>query len=275
MLGLLYFPAWVDRMIHGNKRRGKAEGGGNCRIEQTTNRSNDSSPRGRMRLNAIPAALTPLTTDPLTPPMKPLAPITYDYSGLIAPKDAPPFVQQTGLVEADLKWLAPRLAAARQEVLDNLALVRAGRAGARGNAAAGRRLLRPARAAAGRRAAAVGSDHRRRRPAGQGGRSRAGARHRRLVHGRPGVVRGLLPSVSQRDFPPAARRPAANLLRGQQRRQRRRAGPARSGRRQRRLGHHRHQQERRHAGNGRRLPHLPRRPAKIVRRRHGESSAAA
>ena len=58
--------------------------------------------------------------------MKPLAPITYDYSGLIAPKDAPPFVRQTGLVEADLKWLAPRLAAARQEVLDNLALYQRG-----------------------------------------------------------------------------------------------------------------------------------------------------
>ena len=58
--------------------------------------------------------------------MKPLAPITYDYSGLIAPKDAPPFVRQTGLVEADLKWLAPRLAAARQEVLDNLALYERG-----------------------------------------------------------------------------------------------------------------------------------------------------
>ena len=54
--------------------------------------------------------------------MKPLAPINYDYSGLIAPNDAPRFVRQTGIVEADLKWLAPRLAAARQEVLDNLAL---------------------------------------------------------------------------------------------------------------------------------------------------------
>jgi glucose-6-phosphate isomerase len=54
--------------------------------------------------------------------MKPLAPLTYDYSGLIAPNDAPSFVRQTGLVEADLKWLAPRLSAARQEVLNNLAL---------------------------------------------------------------------------------------------------------------------------------------------------------
>ena len=31
--------------------------------------------------------------------MKPLDPIAYDYSGLIAPKDAPPCVKQTGLVE--------------------------------------------------------------------------------------------------------------------------------------------------------------------------------
>ncbi len=58
--------------------------------------------------------------------MKPLDPITYDYSGLMAAKDAPPFVRQTGLVDADLKWLAPRLAAARQDVLDNLALYERG-----------------------------------------------------------------------------------------------------------------------------------------------------
>ncbi len=58
--------------------------------------------------------------------MKPLAPITYDYSALVAPKDMPPFVRQTGLVDADLKWLAPRLNAARQELLDNLALYQRG-----------------------------------------------------------------------------------------------------------------------------------------------------
>jgi glucose-6-phosphate isomerase len=58
--------------------------------------------------------------------MKPLAPLAYDYSGLIASKDAPPFVWQTGLVEADLKWLSPRLTAARQQVLDDLALYRHG-----------------------------------------------------------------------------------------------------------------------------------------------------
>ena len=49
------------------------------------------------------------------------------------------------------------------------------------------------------------------------------------------------------------------------------AGPARG---RRRLGDHRHQQERRHAGNGRRLPHLPRRPAEVLRRRPGETAAA-
>ncbi len=53
--------------------------------------------------------------------MKPLDPIAYDYSGLIVPNDAPAFVRQTGLSEAELKWIAPRLDAARQEVLDNLA----------------------------------------------------------------------------------------------------------------------------------------------------------
>jgi len=58
--------------------------------------------------------------------MKPLAPITYDYSGLIASNDAPPLVQQTGLVSADLKWLPHRLTTARQEVLDNLALHKRG-----------------------------------------------------------------------------------------------------------------------------------------------------
>ena len=52
--------------------------------------------------------------------MQPLSPITYDYSGLLAPNDSPQFAQQTGLLPADLKWLVPRLAAARQEVLDNL-----------------------------------------------------------------------------------------------------------------------------------------------------------
>ena len=59
--------------------------------------------------------------------MKPLDPITYDYAGLIAPKDVPPFVRQTGLVDADLKWVVPRLSAARQEVLDNLSLYKQGR----------------------------------------------------------------------------------------------------------------------------------------------------
>ena len=58
--------------------------------------------------------------------MKPLDPIAYDYSGLIAPNDAPRYVRHTGFVETDLKWLAPRLASARQEVLDNLAFYESG-----------------------------------------------------------------------------------------------------------------------------------------------------
>ena len=58
--------------------------------------------------------------------MQPLAPIAYDYSGLIAPKDASQLVQQTGLVDANLKWLAPRLASVRQQVLDSLALYERG-----------------------------------------------------------------------------------------------------------------------------------------------------
>ena len=53
--------------------------------------------------------------------MQPLTPITYDFSGLVASKDALPLAQQTGIVGADLKWLVPRLAAVRQEVFDNLA----------------------------------------------------------------------------------------------------------------------------------------------------------
>jgi len=58
--------------------------------------------------------------------MKPLEPISYDYSGLMVPKDAPAWARQTGLGESDLKWLAPRLVGARQEVLDNLALYERG-----------------------------------------------------------------------------------------------------------------------------------------------------
>lgn len=46
--------------------------------------------------------------------------LRYDYAALVSPDDAPPVVRETGLVASDLKWLAPRLAAARQEVLDDL-----------------------------------------------------------------------------------------------------------------------------------------------------------
>ncbi len=60
--------------------------------------------------------------------MQPLAPLTYDYSALIVPADLPTFVRQTGLSQADLQWIAPRLLAARQEVLDDVGLYRSGQA---------------------------------------------------------------------------------------------------------------------------------------------------
>ncbi|MGA2618098.1 MAG: glucose-6-phosphate isomerase [Thermoguttaceae bacterium] len=54
-----------------------------------------------------------------------IEPIVYDYSTLIVPDGAEEFVRQTGISRADVAWLAPRLAAARQEVLDDLALFNA------------------------------------------------------------------------------------------------------------------------------------------------------
>ncbi len=51
-----------------------------------------------------------------------VTPIVYDYSRLIIPDDAPAFVRQTALVDADLKYIAPRLTACRQEVMDNARL---------------------------------------------------------------------------------------------------------------------------------------------------------
>ncbi len=54
-------------------------------------------------------------------PAKKIIPqITYDYSGLIVPPEAPPVARQTGLAQSDLMWLYPRLEAARQEVLANI-----------------------------------------------------------------------------------------------------------------------------------------------------------
>lgn len=50
-------------------------------------------------------------------------PITYDYSGVIIPSDAPALARQAGLASGDLVWLVPRLKAARQEVLDDLAIL--------------------------------------------------------------------------------------------------------------------------------------------------------
>jgi glucose-6-phosphate isomerase len=46
-----------------------------------------------------------------------IPPLTYDYSTLLAPSTAPQFAQQTGLAEADLKWLILRLEMVRREVL--------------------------------------------------------------------------------------------------------------------------------------------------------------
>ncbi len=162
--------------------------------------------------------------------MKPLDPIAYDYSGLIAPEGPRHSCGRRAWSRRDLKWLAPRLAAAPAGSARQPGGL--GRAAARAGGIAPldaaffdlpERLLDEDRPL-------LGPDHRRRRPPGEGSRPGGRAGHRRLVHGRPGAVRGLLPSVSQRDFPPAPRRPAADLLRGQQRRQRRHAGALGSGR---------------------------------------------
>lgn len=59
-------------------------------------------------------------------PSRWIEPLEYDYGDLLAKSDDPDHVQQTGLVGADLDWLEPRLAAARQEVLDDLDLYKRG-----------------------------------------------------------------------------------------------------------------------------------------------------
>jgi len=58
--------------------------------------------------------------------MQPLEPISYDYQGLIAAKGSPPIVRHTGLTEADLRWLQPRLESVRREVFDELAFFNRG-----------------------------------------------------------------------------------------------------------------------------------------------------
>jgi len=55
-----------------------------------------------------------------------ILPIAYDYSTLLASPRDPVFAQQTGLVEADLKWLAPRLDTVRRDVLADGELFRKG-----------------------------------------------------------------------------------------------------------------------------------------------------
>ena len=184
-------------------------------------------------------------------------------------------MRQTGLVEADLKWLAPRLAAARQEVLDDLALYQRGGPVPEEmqplDAAffdLPERLLDEDRplldriVAAGDRLAkevdrvlvlGIGGSYMGARALFEAcchpyhneiSRQRRGGRPRIYFEGNNvdnDAVQGLL-----------------DLVEGE-----------------RRLGHHRHQQERRHAGNGRRLPHLPRRPAKSRAAATWKSSAAA
>jgi glucose-6-phosphate isomerase len=59
-------------------------------------------------------------------PSSNIHPITYDYSTLLAASNAAPFAQQTGIAEADLKWLTPRLEGVRQEVLADGELFRKG-----------------------------------------------------------------------------------------------------------------------------------------------------
>ena len=59
-------------------------------------------------------------------PSRWIEPLEYDYADLLAKSGDPDHVQQTGLVDADLDWLEPRLAAARQEVLDDLDLYKRG-----------------------------------------------------------------------------------------------------------------------------------------------------
>ena len=46
--------------------------------------------------------------------------VAYDYSGVIVSPEAPALARQTGLSQADLLWLYPRLDAARQEVLRDI-----------------------------------------------------------------------------------------------------------------------------------------------------------
>jgi len=55
-----------------------------------------------------------------------IEPLIYDPSAVVVSSDAPAIVRQSGMSEEDLKWLAPRLIAARQEVLSNLALYETG-----------------------------------------------------------------------------------------------------------------------------------------------------
>lgn len=50
--------------------------------------------------------------------------LTYSYSGVVFPKQAPEIGRQAGLEPSDLAWLTPRLKAARQEIADDLAILK-------------------------------------------------------------------------------------------------------------------------------------------------------
>ncbi len=55
-----------------------------------------------------------------------IAPLVYNYSGLLTAPDAPRLVRETALLPSDLDWLAPRLDACRAEVLADAELFRSG-----------------------------------------------------------------------------------------------------------------------------------------------------
>jgi glucose-6-phosphate isomerase len=59
-------------------------------------------------------------------PISKIPSITYDYSTLLAGAATSQFAQQTGIDQADLKWLTPRLEAVRKEVLADGELFRQG-----------------------------------------------------------------------------------------------------------------------------------------------------
>ena len=144
--------------------------------------------------------------------------ITYDPSGRVfgARRDQP---DDAGEVGAAAGGGARRSAGRRAAVGQR-------RRRADGEAAARRRVSSSCRigcwpnCTSSGAASEVGADQGGGRPAGERGRQRGRAGHRRVVHGRADAARSVLPSVLQRGRAGDAARPAADVLRGQQRRQR-------------------------------------------------------